>query len=87
MTKSDDLVVIDIPPAPLDWEISTDADGFTHALGDVSLTVAPGGRAFKRNFVKPALKTHERILVGELAGVRVYFDGKTLVMTTQDLYR
>ena len=47
-------------------------------------------RLFHRNGLKKNLRTgettHARMLVAEVRGVRVYFHGSHVVITTQDLY-
>lgn len=76
----------------MDYSISTDDVGarLAECPGLPSLAVLPDGpsRIFMRRAVKILPNgSQDRVawLVGELAGVRVYFDGAALVMTTQDI--
>lgn len=57
---------------------------------DGQLVVGKGGTAFTRVGIRiaPDGETQEAIrwMVGELNGVRVYFDGTAVVLTTEDMY-
>lgn len=64
-------------------------DGWSRAVASDGALMVQGGRAFIRNGIKNVLgseKEHVRWLVGELNGVRVYWNGDAVVMTTEDLY-
>ena len=72
------------------WERHEDSDGL-HAVSPLlRVTVVPDGegsaRLFKRHAMQPLRQRTKTVLVGELNGVRLYVDGKNLVMTTRDLY-
>ena len=82
--KTVEVDLTEVGGAP-DWEIVEDAAG-VHAIGPVPLTVAKGGRIFKRRAIRVATGKRLTWLVGELDGVRVYFNGTNLVMTKEDLY-
>ncbi len=81
----------------LDYRIQFDGDTCVAETANESspigaLAVVPSegkrGRIFMRNGVKfcEGIQDQVRWLVGELNGVRTYFDGTNLVMTTEDLY-
>lgn len=80
---------------PPDWDISESAEAWA-GLGFASeIHVDKPGCAFKRNAIHMAVgpngkSGHERMLVGELNGVRCYvrhIDGKVVVrLTTEDFY-
>jgi hypothetical protein len=76
----------------MDYQISTDEAGAALAQcpGLPSLAVMPDGpsRIFMRRGIKLLPNGEQQRInwvVGELRGVRVYFDGASLVMTTQDI--
>ena len=76
----------------LHCDITQDDDGTIYATSlERCLTILPDGpgRAFNRNFktYSPGNVTHERVLVGELDGVRVYILGNDVIMTKQDMYK
>lgn len=78
---------------PRIFDIRTEADGSKHAVApDMVVTVLPDGESqiFHRNAIKKHMgtgeTTHQRALVAELNGVRLYLVGNHLVLTTQDLY-
>lgn len=88
--------VLPVDPFP-DWKITRDQDGTVHAIGPLPLMILPDGeaRAFKRRAwsvsvtrdgVGQGAREKARWLVGELDGVRVYTDGRRIVMTRQDLF-
>lgn len=76
-------------PDPVPFEI-VQQDGArvaSNGLASLSLLDA-GGRVFKRRAVKGAGTEQARRVewaVAELNGVRVYFDGTHVMVTTQDL--
>lgn len=72
-------------------EITTDDSGSRHGTdGEITMSLLGSeGRMFKRRAVKgvgSADAREENWLVAELNGVRVYQQGKHVVVTTQDLY-
>lgn len=75
-----------------DWQRTENEDGSLVAVSAAHgcMTVAPGGRLFKRTAVKgvgSGQPRTERVLVGELNGVRAYMTGDgRVVLTTEDLY-
>lgn len=76
-----------------EFTISQDAGGARHAISqDLAVTVLPDGESkiFHRNAIKKNTQTgettHQRALVAELNGVRMYLIGGHIVLTTQDLY-
>lgn len=80
-----------VTPPPADWALSFDdqvAHGVSSEHGCMSV-YGDGAAMFKRNAIKgvgSGASRHERWLVGELDGVRCYFDGRRVVLTTEDLY-
>ena len=70
------------------FEIINEDDRAHAVTEDITATVL-GGKAFMRRAIKKHLKTGEteqiNWLVCELNGVRAYFNGKNMIMTTQDL--
>jgi len=80
------------PPKFEDCKISEVDEIKTAISGDGCLIVNPDGetKVFMRNGIKKHLQLGEtqkvRWLVGELNGVRCYYDGESVVMSTQDLY-
>jgi hypothetical protein len=75
--------------APRPFEI-VDADGSRHATnGETAVALLEtDGRMFRRRAVKafgtPEARSIEWLVV-ELAGVRVYVDGKNVIVTREDL--
>lgn len=72
-------------------EITTDENGTRHGTdGEITVSLLDAdGRMFKRRAVKGVggdAQTEECWLVAELAGVRVYQQGKSIVVTTKDMY-
>jgi hypothetical protein len=80
-------------------EIKTEEDGsITAVSSEVALTIIPEFKddevkAFNRNAKRVSVGggeelSHDRCLVGELNGVRIYVceSGKNLILTTKDLY-
>ena len=73
-------------------EVTVEEDGTKKAMSAThQLVILPDGpsRIVNRNGLKGALGPnvkHVRWLLGELNGVKVYINGSTIIMTTQDLY-
>ena len=66
-------------------------DGTLRAeAGPVEIRVDPDGRIYNRNAIRKHLQTgeteHDRWLVAELDGVRLYIAGDKLLLTRRDLY-
>lgn len=71
-------------------QITTDADGNQHGSdGNITVTLMGGGRMFKRRAVKGVGSGESNEvcwLVVELDGVRIYQQGKNIIVTKQDMY-
>ena len=71
-------------------QITIDADGHPHGSdGEITVSLLDsGGRMFKRRAVK-GIGSGESVevcwLVAELNGVRVYQEGRHVIVTTKDL--
>lgn len=72
------------------WRITEEPDGTRRANGPVNLVILPEAtsKIFMRNAIQwdSGPKNHQRWLVGELDGVRVYVSGNDILMTKRDLY-
>jgi hypothetical protein len=79
----------DLTPKFADCETSKE-DGWSRAISKDGAMLVNGGKAFMRHGIKMPFNgdpTHKvSWLVGELNGVRCYFNGEAVVMTTEDLY-
>jgi hypothetical protein len=73
-------------PAP--FEIDREEDGSaTASNGRVGLRLLDGGgRVFRRRAATFGVAETTEWIVAELDGVRVYFDGTTVMVTRQDIY-
>ena len=72
------------------FEITDEGGAKVASNGAATLSVVdPGGRMFRRRAIKGiGGAEHQRVewIVGELDGVRVYFDGANVVITRADLH-
>ncbi len=95
MTKSSPDVVdveLTLPALFEDAKRTVEPDGKTISIKSDDGSIMVHGedvKCFMRNAITKYLKTgqtqHRRVLVGELDGVRCYYDGETVVMTRDNL--
>lgn len=80
---------------PTDWKIEEELTEYVASNHVTKLRVEKPGQVFKRNAIHLAVgesgkSGHERILVGELYGVRCYVEHKNgmieIRLTTEDYY-
>lgn len=73
---------------PIPFEVTALEDRTVAGNGTATMTVLNGGALFRRRAVKGMGSGNARRVewaVGELNGVRCYFDGSHVILTTQDL--
>lgn len=86
---ANDVAIIDGPedhPEPEDWAITRDEAGLCAAAGNIGMIVGPNGSIVKRNGLKFPSGRKTRWLRGELNGVKVFFDGKSILITTEEVW-
>lgn len=75
---------------PVPFEIAKLPNGGSVATnGEQRLQAEPGATVFRRRGIKrPGTEAAEAVewVVGELDGVRAYFDGTDVILTREDLY-
>lgn len=75
-------------PEPAPFEITPQTGGSIASNGVTALVLRGEGRVFRRRAVRPFAQEGEQHVewaVAEMDGVRVYFDGHSVIVTKEDL--